>query len=294
MANFKEIKSRISSVKNTRKITSAMKMVSAAKFNRAQTAIKEARPYAATLMDLIRSLSTEGENHPMLVNRKEKTIQLLVLTSDRGLCGGFNTTLLKTAEKFKAQKESEGKTVIVSCIGRRAVEYFKKRNVDVVRKYPDALVAPNFDDAKVIADGEDRDFIDRKTDAFYMVFNTFVNVLVQEPTVEKLLPISNDEAVAAQDKTKQKSLHNASYDFLYEPGKAAILDNVLPRYFESQVFRAILESVAGEHGARMTAMDNATNNASDLIDSLTLDYNKMRQAAITSEILDIVGGANAL
>ncbi len=287
MPSFKELKTRINSVTNTRKITKAMKLVAGAKFNRAQTNILNARPYAQTLLSVISDLSTALHDDPpeLMAKRPQETIHLLVITSDKGLCGSFNTNIIKKAEQFLKSKEDSDLKIQLSVIGKKAISYFEKRGYEIKRKYQDVLTEPSFSSAKVIAEDVVNDYLDHSHDAFFISYNEFKSVIQQKPTIEQLLPIEPIPELKGQ-------VINPNY--LFEPNQAHLLKQILPRYFTSQIYRAILESVASEHGARMTAMDNATNNATDLIGALQLQYNKLRQASITTEILEIVGGAEAL
>lgn len=286
MPSFKELKTRITSISNTKKITKAMKLVAASKFNRAQSKIIAARPYAGALHDVIVDLteSVSKEDHPLLKNRAVKRIQVLVIASDKGLCGSFNSNVLKDACRFIQEKSDLKLEIEVSCIGRKSRQFFEKTKYNISHRFDDILDKPKFSDAKIIADTLLNDYISQTHDAMFLVYNEFKSVMQQTSVVEQLIPIQ----VEPQKEQRPK------IEFLLEPSLKEILENVLPRYFTTQIYRAILESVASEHGARMTAMDNATNNASDLIDQLRLQYNKLRQASITTEILEVIGGAEAL
>jgi F-type H+-transporting ATPase subunit gamma len=287
MAGLKAIKRRIVTVKNTRKITRAMKMVAAARLRRAQQRITELRPYALKTAELLASVAArlEGEEntHPLLRRREEKKVLIVVLTSDRGLAGAFNASLCKSAYRMWKQKEAEGKQVSFAIVGKKGGEYFKRRDANIEKVFKG--IFENLTSAKAGEVG--RYIIDRYVagdlDAAYLVYNEFKSAISQVVTMEQVLPVRIDESAAS-----------TRADYIYEPDKAALLDRLLPMYMEVQAFRALLESVASEHGARMTAMDNATRNASDMIGSLTLQYNRARQASITKELMEIIGGAEAL
>ncbi len=288
MANLKSIRKRIGSVKNTQKITRAMKMVAAARLRRAQQAITELRPYAQKTLEVLSSVATRvsGDDvvHPLLERREPKNVMLVVLTSDRGLAGAFNTNINKAAFQFLKKLESEGKEVSVAVVGRKGKEYFSRRGATLRHTFTGVFenlsVAKASEIGKVLADEYERSDLD----AIYLCYNEFKSALTQKVTIEPLLPI------AVQPLAETES----AVDFIYEPDKHALLDRLLPMYAEVEVYRALLESVASEHGARMTAMDNATRNASELVGKLTLIYNRARQAAITKELMEIIGGAEAL
>lgn len=288
MANLKAIRKRIGSVKNTQKITRAMKMVAAARLRRAQQAITELRPYAQKTLEVLSSVAARSTGddvvHPLLVRREVKNVMLVVLTSDRGLAGAFNTNINKAALAFLKELEAEGKTVSVAVIGRKGKEYFARRNITIRHTFTG--VFENLSVAKATEIGMDlaAEYERTDLDAIYLCYNEFKSALTQKVTIEALLPIAPQPVAETE----------TAVDFIYEPDKATLLDHLLPMYAEVEVYRALLESVASEHGARMTAMDNATNNASELVGKLTLIYNRARQAAITKELMEIIGGAEAL
>lgn len=291
MANLKDIRKRIGSVKNTQKITRAMKLVAAARLRRAQQAITELRPYALKTLDVLsvvaaRAKEDDPENmHPLLDVRKPDHAMLVVLTSDRGLAGAFNASICRAAtEKWKAL-EAEGVKVVFTVIGKKGREYFKRRNADIRHDFTDVFENLTMDRAGEIGRAIVHEYTarDEELDAVYLVYNEFKSAISQMVQVEQILPIVPSELP-----------ENALGDFEYEPSKKALLDRLLPMYVEIETFRALLESVASEHGARMTAMDAATTNASDMIGKLTLQYNRARQAAITKELMEIIGGAEAL
>jgi F-type H+-transporting ATPase subunit gamma len=288
MPSLKAVRIRIASVKSTQKITSAMKMVAAAKLRRSQDSIIAARPYAKTMADITAEVAARAgaEAHPLLQNRGGRRIALLVMTSDRGLCGGFNTNLCRTAQRHAEEKSRAGQ--IDECryevVGRKGRDYFRRRKLNITRELPGAAGDTAVARAKELAAAVTEEFLNGTVDSVYMVYNQFKSVISQRPVIEPLLPVA--PAQAGGDA--------GSSEFLYEPGKGEILDYILPMYVETQIHRALLESVASEFGARMTAMENATKNASEMIDRLTLQYNRARQASITKELMEIVGGAEAL
>lgn len=285
MANLKAIRKRIGSVKNTQKITRAMKMVAAARLRRAQQNITELRPYARKTLEVLSSVAARAgeENvHPLLEKRDPKNVLLVVLTSDRGLAGAFNTNINKTAFRLWKELEAEGKSVSFAIIGRKAREYFSRRGATIAQTFTNVFEKLTSAKAGGIGRSLVHEYEKGELDAVYLVYSEFKSAITQKPHVEQLLPIV------------PKALEEGAIDFIYEPSKEALLDRLLPMYVEVEIFRALLESVASEHGARMTAMDNATRNASELVSKLTLDYNRARQAAITTELMEIIGGAEAL
>jgi len=288
MPSLKDIKRRIGSVKNTQKITRAMKMVAAARLRRAQQAILELRPYALKTLDVLSAVAArageEEEIHPLLARREPHNVMIVVLTSDRGLAGAFNANINKAAYRFWKELEKEGRNVTFSVIGRKGRDYLRRRGAHIEKDFTGV-----FEDLSVERAGEiGRYIVDFYTrhdlDAVHLVYNEFKSAISQDVVVEPLLPIEPEQGEGAL----------ATVDFIYEPGKKELLDTLLPMYVEVEIYRALLESVASEHGARMTAMDAATNNAKDMIDKLTLDFNRARQAAITKELMEIIGGAEAL
>jgi F-type H+-transporting ATPase subunit gamma len=293
MASLKDIRKRVASVKNTRQITRAMKMVDAAKLRRAQEAILQARPYAYRVYAMVLSLVSRGETkHPLLAVRPEKRVKVVVLAGERGLCGGFNTNILREATKFMAKCDAEGKEVVVDVIGRKALEFLKKRRT-IASVHEDVLGRPSYMQVAGIANRILKDYVSGEFDAVYLVYNEFKSAIQQRPTVERMIPVSTvvPDGVAG---VLRRSHDETPREAKYEPSREAILDALLPRHFQAQLFRAVLESKASEHGARMSAMDNATKNATEMIERLTLEYNKARQAAITKELMEIVGGVEAM
>jgi F-type H+-transporting ATPase subunit gamma len=286
MANLKEIKRRIQSVKNTQQITKAMKLVAASKLRKAQEAILDARPYAIKMMDVINHLAARcnSDLHPLLDDREGKRTLLLIITSDKGLCGGFNGSIIrKTAQYLKDNDQDENSLIVA---GKKGNDIFCNRPVTIVED----LVGwtKDFDYLKGQAIGENlaNMFMENKIDKVLVIYNEFKSVMQQEVIVEQLLPVVPEKM--EQDKD------SVTVDYIYEPDEETILNELLKRYIAVEVYRAFLESSASEHGARMTAMDSASRNAGEMIDGLTLTYNKARQAYITKELIEIVNGAEAL
>ena len=289
MANLKSIRKRIVSVKNTQKITKAMKMVAAARLRRAQQAITELRPYAVKTHEVLSSVAGRAgdeEIHPLLARREVKKVLLVVLSSDRGLAGAFNANINKTGFRMWKELEAEGKQVSFAVIGRKGRDFFRRRDAKIEFDFTNIFENLNVSKAGEIGRAIVAEY---KTDGFdqvLVIYNEFKSAISQQVVTESLVPIAVSASAAAGE--------GASVDFIYEPSKRALLDQLLPMYVEIEIFRALLESVASEHGARMTAMDNATKNASEMIGRLTLVYNRARQAAITTELMEIIGGSEAL
>jgi F-type H+-transporting ATPase subunit gamma len=283
MATLKAIRRRVSSVRNIQQITKAMKMVSAARLRRAQEAALAARPYAEKLDEVLQNLSqSQTLGHPLLTAREEHNIDLLLITSDRGLCGGFNTNLIRVAETFI--REHPAQKVTLSLVGRRGFDYFRRRSVTIGEQHISLFgrLTPTL--AHDIGARMSQRFLDGETDGVYVLYARFRSVLVQVPTIDRILPVT----------ARERSATDVPLEYLYEPEPQVLLASLLTRYIDMLIYRAMLESVASEHGARMTAMDNATNNAVDMIDRLTLDMNRARQASITRELLEIVSTSEAL
>ena len=287
MANLKEIRRRIISVQGTQKITRAMKMVAAAKLRKAQEQAESFREYSRLATDVLTEVAAgaEEEAHPLLQRRETNNTLILVISSDRGLCGGFSSNLNRmVAETLKNSNIATD----LSVVGKKANTFFQHRNIEVQRFYSDVLEEMNYDQAARIAQELSALYVTGKYDAISLAYNEMVSVVSQVPAVNPLLPMALPEE-------KNADLNGARpTEFLFEPDKKTLLASLLPRYLEIKVFGALLESVAAEHAARMSAMETATNNAQDMIDSLTLVYNRARQSAITGELMDIVGGAEAL
>jgi F-type H+-transporting ATPase subunit gamma len=287
MPSLRDIKRKITSVKKTQQITKAMKMVAAAKLRRAQDRVIAARPYSRKMLQVIANLAARVERaqHPLLAKREPKRVKLLVLTSDRGLCGAYNTNILRQAVAAVKQFQAEGKEVKVNVVGRKGRDFFRKRSQYTLGKVWSDLGMIDYEKAADVGKNIVDRFTAGETDEVYLLYNEFKSVIQQKVTLEKLLPV---EPPAEADPFM------AAVDYLYEPSPEAILGSILPKHIEVQVYRSMLESQASEMGARMTAMDSATRNAKDMIERLTLKFNKQRQAAITKEISEIVGGAEAL
>ncbi|HSR37073.1 MAG TPA: ATP synthase F1 subunit gamma [Desulfurivibrionaceae bacterium] len=287
MPSLKSIKKRIGSVKNTRQITKAMKMVSAAKLRRAQDNIVAARPYARKMEEVLQSLAAGGEGgqHPLLEVREAKKLLLLVVTSDRGLCGGFNANLCKAADRFIKEKKSEYEEISLVTLGRKGYEFLKNRYT-VSKNYPNLISKPNYQTAVLLGEEIIEGYLEEKYDQVIILFNAFRTVMSQDITFQQLLPVVPPEATTGAEE--------GQVEYIYEPSVKELMDEILPKNIEVQIFKAMLESVAAEHGARMTAMDSASKNASEMIGKLTLIYNRARQAAITKELMEIISGAESI
>ncbi len=284
MASARDIKRKISSVQSTQKITKAMKMVSAAKMRRAIEAMTSARPYSNLIGNFIKDIAarSSGDSHPYFQARSEvKSIGLVLVTSDRGLCGAFNSNVLKAAANFCA--EHQDKDIKFYLVGKRAFDFFKKRSVTIVEKWTGFGGKYRYDDAATIGSMVVNDFNNNEVDEVHVIYNEFKSTSSQIVKEKKILPVSVDN-----DSEKVYP------EFEFEPNRDALLNELLPQFINVSVFQSMLESAAGEHGARMVAMDNATRNAGEMIKKLILNYNKARQGAITNELLDIVNGAEAL
>lgn len=291
MANLKEVKGRIQSVVSTQQITKAMKMVAAAKLRRAQDRITQMRPYSQKLSEIIQNVSgsqSEDINNPYAEEREIGKVLLVVVSSDRGLCGGFNSSAFKFARNLIAKQyssqEASGNLFILP-IGKKSFEFFKKRNYNVIGEYAHLMEKLDFDGAREAAEMVMAEFVKGEFDQVEIIYNEFKNVATQIVQNEQFLPI--------KDVTTEE-VSDSNTDYIYEPSQDFIFDELLPKSLKIQFYKTLLESNASEHGARMTAMDKATENADDLLKELRLTYNRTRQAAITTEILEIVGGAEAL
>ncbi|HUP45489.1 MAG TPA: ATP synthase F1 subunit gamma [Thermoanaerobaculia bacterium] len=276
-----DIRRRIRSVKNTQQITKAMKMVAAAKLRRAQDRMYAARPYAAGLRVVLASVATRVDitRHPLLQAREEeRKVLLVVVTADKGLCGAFNANVIRAAQNAIGSRGWP--SVELLPLGRKGNDFFKRRPIPIRRQATQVFQALSLATAREIATSIIDDFLGGEIDAVYVVYNEFKSVMTQNVTIDRLLPIERPSDMPAND-----------IDYIYEPGPEQILNDLLPKHIEFQLYRILLESAAAEQGARMTAMESATNNASDMISSLTLSYNRIRQAAITKEIIEIVSGA---
>ena len=293
MPNLKELKNRISSVKSTRKITSAMKMVAASKLRRAQDLAESSRVYADSLSFILSSLAGNTKNSSdlpeILTGRENSKISLLIInSSDRGLCGGFNSNLFRNAKNWISEQQEKGKSVKIITVGKKASSFYRKTDLDVIANFDDL----NSNDKQLQVSEEIKNkimelFENNEIDEVSILFNKFVSVITQEPTYQSLIPLSNDEADEGVTDTSKAV-------FEFEPDKNELLEYLVPRNFLTQIYRSVLESSASEHAARMTSMDNATRNAGDMIDGLTLTYNRTRQAFITKELIEIISGAEAV
>ena len=285
MANLKEIRTRITSVSSTMKITSAMKMVSAAKLKKAQDNIEKLRPYAEKLNQLILDLNDGGgdELGPLAEQRTVKKVLFVMFFSNRGLCGGFNASLVKHLESISKNEYKEFDKSIF-CIGKKGIELLKRKKFNIAHTEIEILNNPSFSETSTIANQLTDKFLNQDYDKVILIFNQFKNAASQIPSDEQLLPISN----------QNDSIKNNKTDYIFEPNNQQIIRNILPKSVKTMVFKSLLESIASEHGSRMTAMHKATDNAQELKDGLKLTYNRQRQAAITGEILEIVAGAEAL
>ncbi len=291
MANLKDIRNRIQSVKNTQQITKAMKMVSAAKLRRAQQNIVNMRPYAHKILDVIaRIAATHRVRHPLLsTNTEPKNVLCVVITSDRGLAGGFNNNLNRFAFKFYNENISKYEKLDFIFVGRKGADYFRTRKIKGVETILNLAKEISYSLASGISDRLIESYTTGGYDAVYMVYNEFKSAIAQELRIEKLLPV--DISGAHLDEGEK---HSFSNDLIFEPEPDVIMDELLKKHFTAQVFRALSESVAAEHGARMAAMESATKNAGEMIRIMTLTYNKLRQASITTELIEITSGAEAL
>ena len=291
MASLRDIKKRIESVKSTRQITRTMEMVATAKIKKAQARIEAARPYALKMMEVLGNVAryVQGASHPLLeVHDKRERVAIVVITSDRGLCGGFNANVLRLMETLVTEEQAGGAEVDLVSVGKKAGGYLRYRGVEPLAVYTDISDKPTFDDAKDIASRVIGPYEKTELDAVFVIFNRFRSVADQKAEVHQLLPVERrvmEESEEALDVTPE---------YVFEPDAESVLEHLLPTYVETLIYRALMESAASEHAARRTAMKAATDNASEMIITLTRSYNRARQAAITNEIAEIVGGAAAL
>ena len=295
MAALRDIKKKIEAVKKTRQITRAMNMVAAAKLRQVQEKTERFRPYASKFGEVLSSLAQgiDPEIHPLLQEPEEvKRVGLILLTADRGLCGAFNMNLVTRAERFIADCTAKGQEVVLYAIGRRGRDYFRKREPKPTEAMVGAMNVITFDLAIKVAKMGLEPFLTGEVQEVYIIYSQFLSMLRQLPTVEKLLPIEPAKVAAAEDEEARELAGPVEY--LTEPSAEEILVQLLPKYVNVRVYRALLETATSEHAARLTAMDNASKNCEEMIENLTLAYNKARQASITAELMDIVGGAEAL
>lgn len=315
MANLKLIRDRIKSVKNTKKITEAMRLVAAAKVRRAQQQVIATRPFADRLAQVLYGLQNrlrfEDANLPLLRQREVRSVGLLVITGDRGLCGAYNTNVIRRAENRAKELKAEGRDYKYVLVGRKAIQYFQRREQPIDATYTGLEQIPTADEASKIADELLSLFLSEGVDRIELVYTKFVSLISSRPVVQTLLPLTaqgleaNDDEIfrlttrggdfeVTREKVSTQQMRSFPRDMIFEQDPAQILDALLPLYLNNQLLRALQESAASELAARMTAMSNASDNAKELIGSLTMSYNKARQAAITQEILEVCGGAEAL
>ncbi len=289
MPSLQHLRRKIGAIKNTQKITKAMKMVAAAKLKRAQARILAARPYAHKMRNVLANLSrrVNRASHPLLQKRAGEVLEVVVVTSDRGLCGAFNANILRKATEFLQGCEARRARVTVSLVGRKGRDYFRRRHWPIRHQWTDVFDRLSYEHGLDIGQDLIQQFTQGAFDAAYVIYNEFKSAIQQRVVVEKLFPIE-----APDEDGEPSSLMGGSYE--YEPDEDVLLHALLPKHFQVQMFRILLESSAAEQGARMAAMDGATRNAGELIKKLTLYYNKTRQSAITKELMDIVGGVEAL
>jgi F-type H+-transporting ATPase subunit gamma len=288
MANLKQLRTRITGIGNTQQLTRAMKLVSAAKLRRAQEGVESLRPYAETLDEMMASVAaaSSGEDHPLLESREVKKLRVVIITSDKGLCGSFNANINKGTDQFLKERSGDYEEIQLDVLGKKGFEFMKARGHEVRRYHKDILSELTFSTAVTLGDEFTKDYLAGECDGIMLVFNEFRSAIAQTTVWKKLLPLSPDELSSGD------GAGEAEYTF--EPGQEAVLSELLPTYINTQIYRVLIESYASEMGARMTAMDSATKNAAELIEKLTLVYNKARQESITTELMDIVGGAEAL
>ena len=291
MPSLRDIRNRIVSVKSTRQITKAMKMVAAAKLRRAQDAILKTRPYAQlldqTLSRIAARAAADGElTHPLLAAREQqKVAEVVVITSDRGLAGGFNSNISRRVQRFLVEDTERFEKSTLATIGRKGRDFFRARKVELRKDFPGVHAGLDYAKADAIAREYTERYLAGEVDAVFLAYNEFKSAISQKPVVVQLLPVDTGPATEAAA---------ASIDFKYEPSREALLAELLPRHISMQVWRALLESAASEHGARMSAMESATKNAEEMIAALTLQYNRARQAYVTKELMEIVSGAESL
>jgi len=294
MPSLDDLKKRIGSVKSTQKITKAMKMVAAAKLRRAQESAESSRPYSDSMKDLIESISkgyspTSTDRNLLTGDEKDQTHLLILFTSERGLCGGFNSTVTKALKDKINELENNNKNIKIICVGKKGYDILKRQFSEKITEVIDmrAVKSVSYIDAKNIADKIIKMFFDGDFDVCSIFYNKFKSVISQIPTEQQVIPVANDNDNETENEKKDDF-------FEFEPGESEILEELLPLNFTIQIFKALLESAASEQGARMSAMDNASRNASDMIDNLTLFYNRSRQAVITKELIEIISGAEAV
>jgi F-type H+-transporting ATPase subunit gamma len=300
MANLKDIRSRIGSVQNVRKITRAMEMISAARLRRAEQRIEHLRPYADALRRMTARASQAADNVPNLPILQDRenveTVGILLITGDRGLAGPFNSQIVRAGNRRAAELKSEGKTVLWYAVGRRGVSSLQFRQLELGGSWTGFTDRPAFADARAVGDGMAAAYVDGKVDRVEIIYNGYVSAVNQEVREETLLPLQHADVIEAEDDEDESDEHESDSRalWIYEPDPEEILARLVPDYVEISIYRALLESTASEHGARMSAMRNASDNAGELIDDLTLAANRQRQAEITQEIMEVVAGAEGL
>ena len=288
MPSLIDMRRRIRSVRNTQQITKAMKMVAAAKLRRAQESAFNARPYAGLIKEVLASLAVRSavQQHPLLARRPQQRLLALVLSGDRGLCGAFNTNIARATERFLQEHSRQDVELVL--IGRKSRDYFRRRPVKIAREHVNIFARLNYHHAQEISSEVISSYSQEAADGVFLIYNAFKSVLSQRVMVEQLLPLADFQPSAGSSDTF------SSVDYIYEQPPQEIYASLLPKYVEVQIFGALLESAASEHAARMTAMEAATSNAGDMIDDLTLKLNRIRQAAITKELIEVVSGAASL
>ena len=288
MASLRDIKRKIQGVVKTKQITRAMNMVAASKLKSAQLRMENFRPYAGKFMEVLGSVAVrvDPDMHPLLAVREPKKVRIICMTSDRGLCGAFNSNVIRGTEGFIRERVKEGKEVSLVTVGRKGNDIFRKKQ-NVVGKYSDVFKQFDFSLAAEIGDILISSFVDEEYDELYIAYNEFRNIAIQRTKIERLLPIPSIDSVEELEPERR-------VEYIYEPSEEAIIGEILPAYINMMIYRSLLETAAGENGARMVAMDNATISCEEMIGDLTLKYNKARQQAITAELMDIVGGTEAL
>ncbi len=290
MPTLRDIRKRLKAIQSTKKITAAMKMVAASKMRRVQDRMLNFRPYASRMGTVLTDLASaaEREIHPLLALRMKKNVEVLVIASDKGLCGAFNTNITRAANNYVNNLKKEGVGLTLSVVGRKSRDFFKRRNVPMRNAWVGLSGRISYTNAQEIAGSLIEGYTGETFDEVIVIYNEFKSMIAQKVTIMKLLPVGALEGGEVQ---KESSM---TVDYIYEPSRAALFERLLPKYIETQVYRALLESSASEEAARMTAMENATKNCSELITKITLLANKVRQASITKELMDIVGGVEAL
>jgi F-type H+-transporting ATPase subunit gamma len=294
MPSLKAIRKRINSVKNTRKITRAMKLVSTAKLRRAQDAVIAARPYTSAISKLVSELSAAAgtDAHPLFEERPLKNAAIVVVTADRGQAGAFNANVIKAVERFASEELSDAEQVTLRIVGRKGNQYFSRRRTRITSYENAPTGATALDAARDMTNRIIDDFVTGKVDRVYVVFNEFKSAISQITRIKQVLPVVPEATEQAASEAEQDDA--GAFDLIYEPGKQELLSRLVPQFVQIQIYRAMLESIAAFFAAQMTAMDNATKNAGEMISRLTLEFNRARQAAITKELLEIIGGAEAL